>query len=92
VNITFYDTVEEMLDDLSKAMQEADKRVKPWQAQIKKGDYFRQETEYGFDIHGQVLHGYREKRLRNYRFCYCFSPACPEGERGECIPVSLLRL
>jgi hypothetical protein len=40
MNITFYDSTEAMLDDLSQAMQEADDRIKPWQAEIKKGDCF----------------------------------------------------
>jgi hypothetical protein len=84
VNITLYDTMEEMLDDLSKAMQEADDRVKSWQAEIKKGDCFWQDTEYGFKIYGKVLNSaYREEHLRNYRFCVCYSSACPEGERGD---------
>ena len=84
MNITLYDSMEEMLDDLSKAMQEADEKVKPWQAQIKKGDCFWQDTEYGFKIYGKVLrNAYRENHLRNYRFCKCFSEACPEGESGD---------
>jgi len=84
MNITFYESTEEMLEDLSRAMQEADKRVKPWQAQIKKGDYFWQDTEYGFQIYGEVLkNAYREKHLRNYRFCKCYSEVCPEGEMGD---------
>jgi hypothetical protein len=84
VNITFYSNTEEMLDDLSRAMQEADEKVKPWQSQIKKGDCFWQNTEYGFKIYGKVLrNAYREKYLRNYRFCKCCSEACPEGETGD---------
>ena len=84
MNITFYSSTEEMQDDLSQAMQEADERVKPWQAEIKKGDCFWQETEYGFKIYGKVLkNAYREKHLRNYRFCKCYSEACPEGETGD---------
>jgi hypothetical protein len=84
MNITFYDSTEEMLDDLSKAMQAADEKVKSWQAQIKKDDCFWQETEYKFNIYGKVLkNAYREKHLRNYRFCKCYSEACPEGELGD---------
>ena len=84
MNITFYNSTEEMLDDLSKAMQAADERVKHWQTQIKKGDCFWQDTEYGFQIYGKVLNNaYREKHLKNYRFCKCYSAACPEGETGD---------
>ena len=32
MNITFYDSTEEMLDDLAEAMQAADEKVKQWQA------------------------------------------------------------
>ena len=84
MNITFYNSTEEMLDGLSQAMQEADERVKQWQAEIKKGDCFWQETEYGFNIYGEVIkNAYREKHLRHYRFCKCYSEACPEGEQGD---------
>lgn len=84
MNITFYSSTEEMLDDLSQAMQEADKRVKPWQAKIKKGNCFWQDTEYGFKIYGKILkNAYRKKELKHYRFCKCYSEACPEGETGD---------
>jgi hypothetical protein len=84
MRVTFYDSTEEMLDDLSQAMQEADKRVKPWQAKIRKGNCFWQDTEYGFQIYGEVLkNSPRAKHLRHYRFCKCYSEACPEGEMGD---------
>ena len=84
MNITFYDSTEDMLDDLGQAMQEADKRVKPWQAEIKKGDCFWQDTEYSFKIYGKILkNAYRKKELKHYRFCKCYSEACPEGETGD---------
>jgi hypothetical protein len=84
VNITFYDSTEEMLDDLTSAMEAADDNTKEWQKAIKKGDCFWQDTEYGFQICGEVLkNAYREKHLKNYRFCMCYSEACPEGETGD---------
>lgn len=90
MNITFYDSTEEMLDDLSKAMQAADEKAQEWQKAIKKGDCFWQETEYGFNVYGKVLkNAYREKHLRNYRFCKCYSEACPEGEMGD-VHVSVI--
>jgi hypothetical protein len=76
--------MEKMLDALTVAMESADERVQGWQKAIKKGDCFWQETEYGFKIYGKVLkNAYREKHLRNYRFCKCYSEACPEGETGD---------
>ena len=84
MNITLYESTEEMLDDLNQAMQAADDKVKPWQAKIKKGDCFWQDTEYGFKIFGEVLkNAYCEKHLKNYRFCKCYSEACLEGELGD---------
>ena len=90
MNITFYNSTEEMLDDLSQAMLEADEQVKPWQSQIKKGDYYMQETEYGFNIYGEVLkNAYRQKHLRHYRFVKAYSLACSDGEPGD-VHVSVI--
>jgi hypothetical protein len=84
MNITFYNSTEEMLDDLSQAMLEADENTQEWQKAIKKGDCFWQETEYGFQIYGKVLKNrYREKHLKYYRLCKCYSEACPDGEIGD---------
>jgi hypothetical protein len=90
MNITFYDSTEEMLDALADAMESADEKVKPWQAKIKKGDCFWQDTEYGFQIYGKVLkNAYSEEHLRHYRLCKCRSEACPEGEMGD-VHVSVI--
>jgi len=94
LNITFYDSTEEMLDALTEAMEAADDKVQEWQKAVKKGDCFWHDTEYGFKIYGKVLKNAfcssvtrrnenREKHLRNYRFCICYSSVCPEGERGD---------
>ena len=84
MNITFYDSTEEMLDDLTSAMEAADDNTKEWQKAIKKGDCFWHDTEYGFQIYGEVLkNAYRKKELKHYRFCKCYSEACPEGETGD---------
>jgi hypothetical protein len=79
-----------MLDDLSLAMQEADDRVESWQAEIKKGDYYMQETIYGFNIYGEVLRSApRAKHLRRYRFVKAYSLACSDGEPGD-VHVSVI--
>jgi hypothetical protein len=84
MNITFYDSTEEMWNALGEAMEKADENTQEWQKAIKKGDCFWQETEYGFNIYGEVLEdAYHEKHLRHYRFCKCYSSACPEGELGD---------
>lgn len=89
MTFTAYDSFEEMMDDLQANMKAADARTQEWQKQIKVGDCFRQSTPYGFDIYGEVLEGYEEEHLQNYRFCYCFSVACPEGEKGD-VHVSVI--
>ena len=83
VQILTFNSHEEMQEAERKAQGEADRRVQPWQAEIKKGDCFKQWTEYGFYIFGEVLDEYREKHLKNYRLCDCFSEGCPEGEIGD---------
>jgi hypothetical protein len=79
-----------MFNALGQAMDEADSNVKEWQKAIKKGDCFKQWIEYGFYIYGKVLrNASRAKRLQHYRFCFCFSEDCPDGERGD-IHVSVV--
>ena len=83
IRMEFFDSVEEMFEAERKAQEEANARVQEWQKQIKVGDCFRQETDYGFDIFGEVLEQCEAEHLMHYRFCYCFSVACPEGEKGD---------
>ncbi len=83
VRMEFFDSVEEMFEVERKAQEEANARVEDWQRQIKKGDCFRQSTPYGFDIYGEVLEECEAEHLKHYRFCYCFSVACPLGEKGD---------
>ena len=66
-----------------KAREAADSRTQEWQKQIKVGDCFVSPTSYGFNIYGVVLKGYNQEHLRNYRYCNCYSVACPQGERGD---------
>lgn len=73
-----------MIEDLSLAMQRADENVQDWQKAIKKGDCYRQETEYGFSVYGVVLkNAYKDKYLQNYRLVRAYSIACPDGEMGD---------
>jgi len=69
---------------LHQATEAADARVKPWQAAVKVGDCFIADSgEEDLVVFGEVLEGYQEAHLRHYRFCRCFSVACPEGEVGD---------
>ena len=85
MEIESFDSFDDMMKRLQKAMKAADARVRPWQAAIIPGDYFLRSTEYGFDIYGVVLKDDepREPHLQHYRLCECYSIACQEGEVGD---------
>jgi len=83
IYIQEFDSFEEMMEAIERAREEADKRVKPWQRKIKVGDYFEKETPYGFKVYCEVLDEYDEPHLKNFRFCRCYSVACPDGELGD---------
>jgi len=90
MEVEMFASIEEAMERLEKARQAADMRVKPWQAQVKPGNYFVNIAPEGLVIFGEVLESYRGKRLRHYRFCRCYSVACPEGELGD-VHVSTIR-
>ena len=83
MKVEFFDTAEAAAEALTEAMKAADARVVWWQAQVKPGDCFMSDSGEGFPVFGEVLEGYREKHLQDYRFCRCYSVACPEGELGD---------
>lgn len=90
MNITSYSNMNDMVDALRHAMEAADSRVKNWQANIGKGACFIQESGYGFPIYGEVLEDAPSRdNIKNYRFCKCYSEACPEGEMGD-VHVSVI--
>ena len=82
MEVEFFATHEEAMARLEEARKAADARVKPWQAALKPGDRFINLAE-DLVIFGEVLETYEEPRLKHYRFCRCFSVACPEGELGD---------
>lgn len=88
-----FDTLDEMMQAITKAREAADRRVKSWQAAVKPGDYFAQDTDYGFMIFGHVLATeddfYKADEGMHYRCCNCFSVACPDGEVGD-VHVSVI--
>lgn len=83
MNVTFYDSLEEMYEAEEKARKAADSRTQDWQKKLESGDYFCKDSGYGFPIFGQVLKRHEEKFLENYRLCDCYSVAVPNGERGD---------
>ena len=85
---TSYNSLDEMFEGLGSAMKAADSRVKPWQEQVKPGDFYVQDTEYGFKIYGEVLKTdeepiYKQAHMKHYRLAKAYSNACPEGEVGD---------
>lgn len=91
MKVEFFATHEEAMQRLTEAMKAADARVLPRQAALKPGDLFIAESDGDFLVFGKVLEGYKEKRLRHYRFCRCFSEVCPEGELGDVHVSTILR-
>jgi len=84
MKVEFFDSVEEAQARLRQAMKAADAKVRLWQAAIGPGDCFvADSSEEGLLVFGEVLEGYTELHLRHYRFCRCYSVACPEGELGD---------
>ena len=88
VDITFYNSFEEMMEDLGRAMKEADARVKPVQAAIKPGQYFINFRHGpGVPIFGEVLDTddplYNEPHMKHYRLTKAYSAACEWGEIGD---------
>ena len=88
MTITFYDSDEEMWEDLHKKMKDADARLKPTQASIRPGQHFinfRHGPE--LPIFGEVLDTddaiYKETHMQHYRLTEAYSAACPDGEIGD---------
>ena len=90
MKITFYDSLEEMFEAEEKARIAADGRTRDWQKKLDIGDHFIMDSGYDFPIFGKVLRKYEEDILKNYRFCDCYSVACPEGEKGDIHVSSVL--
>jgi len=91
MEITPFDSFDEMMERLRREMAAADARVQPWQAEVEAGDYFVRQTPYEFQVYGEVLPDEepREADGRHYRFCKCYSIACPDGELGD-VHVSVI--
>ena len=55
VDITFYDSDEEMWEHEAKARKLADERVNPWHLKVRAGDILVSDPGYGFPIFHEVL-------------------------------------
>ena len=85
MGVESFGDIDEFFERHEKRMEQADARVKPWQAEIKPGDYFVRNSPHGFNIYGEILEEEepRDKHLQYYRLCRGYSVACPEGEMGD---------
>ena len=83
MKIEFFDSHEAAMRRLDEAMKAADARVVAWQAVLRPGDCILSIVEDGLVVFGEILEGYPEPHLKHYRFCRCYSVACPEGELGD---------
>ena len=91
MEIESFDDLDELFRWMERDRHAADARVQPWQAVLMAGNYYQQETPYGFLIYGEILADPepREHALRHYRFCRAYSLACPRGELGN-VHVSVI--
>lgn len=63
---------------------EADSKIKPWQAEIRKDDcFYYYSVESGIVLWGEVLENQEDPLMHGYRFCRVFSVELPEGEVGD---------
>ena len=92
MEVEWFATHDEAAKRLDEAMKAADAKVQPWQAAIEPGECFVMEADEGFLIFGEVLEGSEPGRCQHYRFCRCFSVACPEGELGDVHVSGILSL
>lgn len=82
---TSFDSLDDMFSEMDRQRRIADAQVQPYQSAAKPGDFYRQETDYGFSIYGEIIKDPepRPERLQHYRYVEAYSVACPDGERGD---------
>ena len=95
MKVTPIDSLEDFFEQERIARERADSEVLPWQAEIGDGDCFIRVIDIGGGIpltiycevreltHPEDRALHRQPHMRNYRFCKCYSEACPEGELGD---------
>ena len=98
MKFTSYNSIDEMFKDLEENMKAADARVQPWQSDLKPGDFYMENSRYGFQIFGKILKPegegseiYNKPHMKNYRLVQAYSVVCPEGEMGDVHVSSVTR-
>ncbi len=82
---TSFDSLDDLFSEMERQRTIADAQVQPFQAAAAPGDFYRQDTDYGFSIYGEILKEPepRPEQLKHYRFVQAYSVACPRGEMGD---------
>ena len=90
MQIISFDTFDELIESLDNDREIADSHVKEWQRKLKDGDCFFRRcdgiTIYGYVYKLDILEDAnlcKQEHMRNFRFCKCYSKACPDGELGS---------
>ncbi len=83
--VKHFASLQQARESLRALILESDAHVQPWQEAIRAHDYFRHDSGCGFPIYCRVMEEEEERPsyLRHFRFCCCYSVACPDGELGD---------
>lgn len=83
-------SIDHMFETLAGMKAEADAKITPWQQDLKAGDHFcYMSGTANILIWGEILEDQDDPILHGYRFCECYSKACPDGELGD-VHVSVI--
>ena len=82
MEVTTYDSFDEMQADMDRAMRKADTWVKKFQTRIDVGEFVLSVAE-DEPVWSEVLERYTEPRMQHYRFVRSWSVYCPESELGD---------
>ena len=88
MGIFSFDDVDDLFAEMQRDQQEADAGVKPWQAEIKPGDYVARLGR-GCFVYSEILPDPepRDGGMEHYRFTRSYSVFCPKGELGLVFPA-----
>lgn len=84
MEITSFDNLDDLFEQMRKDQEAADARVSPWQEEIKPGDYVARQGPV-FMIYSEILEDLetRDAEVEHYRLTCSYSVACPNGELGD---------
>jgi len=99
MNVTFFDSFEEMQSALAAAREAAAVHVQDFQRAVKAGDFYVHfNPEYELVVYGEILDPvatadadevayltevYAQPHMADFRFARAYSPLCDDGELGD---------